>query len=95
MLCKQTIRLTNLIRVTMDPSCSHSGMFGEPGAGVHAFRVFGLAAVDVVGTIGLALLLSTLTRCSFPLGCLIAFSLGIAAHRLFCVRTTIDRLLFR
>lgn len=36
--------------------CDHRGVFGEPGKGVHATRVFGMAAVDLLATFFAALL---------------------------------------
>ena len=34
------------------------------------------------------------STCSYYLAVLISFIIGIVVHRLFCVRTTIDKLLF-
>lgn len=34
--------------------CPYANVFGEPGKGVHSWRVFDLPVVDVVGTLGLA-----------------------------------------
>ena len=74
--------------------CRYAGMFGTPGTGAHAYRIANLAVVDVLGTFGLAWILSRMTGWSFATACLVAFATGILAHRLFCVRTTLDALLF-
>jgi hypothetical protein len=64
------------------------------GEGVHSYRLFNVAIFDVVATILGAFVLSYITNKSF-LGILIAlFIVGIGLHHLFCVRTTVDKLLF-
>lgn len=80
----------------------HRDMFGAPRTGAHAWRVGGLAAVDVIATVVGAVLLALLAAYTTkkPLGGLLLvalvalFSLGIAMHRLFGVRTTVDKILF-
>jgi hypothetical protein len=54
----------------------------------------GFAIVDVVLTVLVAWLLSYWA--GWPLGWTVlgAFLAGIVVHRMFCVRTTVDRLLF-
>ena len=74
--------------------CRYSEALGKPGDGVHSPRLGGLAIVDVLLTVALAALLSHLFRWSFPCTLLCCFGAVIAAHRLFCVHTTVDRLLF-
>ena len=74
--------------------CKYKNMFGEPDTGAHSYRFFNIAVVDVVLTILAAYFLSWLTKYSF-FYCVIAFFiLGIIAHRAFCVRTTVDKILF-
>uniref|UniRef100_A0A6C0D3S9 Uncharacterized protein n=1 Tax=viral metagenome TaxID=1070528 RepID=A0A6C0D3S9_9ZZZZ len=71
-------------------------MVGIPGKGIHSYRIFDIAIVDTVETILVALAIAYFTNNmkSFPyiLGGL--FFLGIVLHRLFCVRTTVDKFLF-
>lgn len=69
-------------------------IFGEPNKGVHSYRLFDVAIVDVILTIVIGFLISYLFNVSFWKTLLILFLLGIILHRLFCVRTTIDKLLF-
>jgi len=38
--------------------CQYKNIFGEPGTGIHSYRVFGFAAVDILGTILGALFIS-------------------------------------
>lgn len=78
----------------MDGLCKYKDMFGKPGQGVHSYRFMGVAIIDVILTILVAWLISflsgwTLWKCIVGM-----FVLGIIAHRLYCVRTKIDTLLF-
>ena len=74
--------------------CQYKNIFGEPGKGVHSYRVKGFAIVDIVGTILAALLISWVLDTYFISTLVILFLLGIILHRLFCVRTTLDTLIF-
>jgi hypothetical protein len=67
---------------------------GEPGKGIHRYRLFHLAIVDVLFTIIAGYFLSLITPYSFWLCTLLLFLLGIVAHRSFGVSTTLDKLLF-
>ena len=71
-------------------------MFGEPNTGLHKYRLFNIALVDLVSTIALAYVIHLYNPEYMFLHILvILFILGIVLHRLFCVRTTIDKLLFK
>lgn len=69
-------------------------MFGEPGTGAHAFRIFDIAVADVGFVILAAAGISWLSGKSVILITMALFILGIFAHRVFCVRTTVDKILF-
>ena len=73
--------------------CRYASAGGSPGEGVHV-HVLGVAAFDVAGTLLAAWLLARAFRQPFWAWALGLFALGVLAHRLFCVRTTVDRLLF-
>lgn len=77
--------------------CKYSEIFGKVGEGPHSFRIFDIAVVDVIFTIIGAFLIHRFILPQYQfLHILIAlFILGIALHRFFCVRTTIDKMLFR
>ena len=75
--------------------CEYKNIFGKVGQGVHSYRIANIAVVDVVATILVAFIIHYFIpeyRMIYILFWL--FILGIIIHRLFCVRTTIDRLLF-
>lgn len=69
-------------------------MFGEPKKGVHSYRIFNLAIVDIVCTIVVAYGISYWFNQNFIKVLIALFVLGIVFHRLFCVRTTVDIWLF-
>ncbi len=74
--------------------CQYRDVFGKPREGAHAYRLFDFAVVDVLLTVVVGYVLSR-TLGKQPLLVIGAlFVTGIALHRLFCVRTTLDRLLF-
>ena len=81
--------------------CKYKNIFGEPNTGIHSVRFFNIAIIDVIGTIIGSLILQVFIIHVFDyyinlsLIALVCFSLGILLHRLFCVRTTIDKLLFK
>jgi len=85
--------------------CKYANALGEPGKGVHSIRLFNIAIVDVLSTIALAFLFAIFFKYAIKLEAtflsiffitsLSLFIIGIILHRLFCVRTTIDKLIFR
>jgi hypothetical protein len=75
--------------------CKYKDIFGKVGEGVHSYRIFNIAIVDVVFTIlGAFIIHLFLPKYKFIYILLVLFLSGIFLHRLFCVRTTIDKLLF-
>ena len=74
--------------------CPYKYIFGEPNKGVHSYRIFDIAIIDVIFTLIGAYIISIYYKCNFIHVSIVLFILGIIAHRLFCVRTTIDKLLF-
>jgi len=74
--------------------CKYKNILGVPGQGPHSYRIFNIAIVDVVLTIILAYIISYNYNVSFVKSSITLFILGIVLHRVFCVRTTIDKLLF-
>ena len=74
--------------------CKYKDVFGRPKEGAHALRVFDVAVVDVVLTLVVAVAVSAHFHVPVWQCALALFALGIAAHRAFCVRTTVDKALF-
>jgi hypothetical protein len=74
--------------------CTYKDIFGKPNTNAHSFRIFDIAIVDVIVTVIIGLLLSNIFKTNLTNTLIFLFILGIIVHRLFCVRTTIDKLLF-
>jgi hypothetical protein len=74
--------------------CEFRDMFGKPGEGVHSFRVFDIAVVDVILTFLLAWGVSELLHVNYWVVLLALFLTAIILHRLFCVNTTVNVALF-
>jgi len=74
--------------------CKYKDIFGNPGQGIHSYRLFGIAIIDVLMTVMLAFIIKYFTKYSFLYILITLFILGIFLHYLFCVKTTIDKLLF-
>jgi len=75
--------------------CKYKDLFGKVGTGLHSIRICNIAVVDVLLTILAAYLISRMIpQSSFYCILLVLFLLGIILHRLFCVKTTIDKLIF-
>lgn len=78
-------------------SCSfakYSNIFGEPKTGFHEFRILDVAVNDLLGTVVISGLISYNYDFSFLSVFLFFIVLGIAFHRLFCVNTTINKIIF-
>ena len=78
-------------------ACKYSEIFGKTGEGAHSFRILDVAIIDVIFTIVGAYVIHRLVLPQYPFlfVLIMLFALGIVMHRLFCVRTTVDKLLFR
>jgi hypothetical protein len=74
--------------------CKYKNALGIPGKGIHSYRFFGMAIADIIMTIVGAFIISYFSKISFIKTLLVLFLLGIILHRIFCVRTTIDKLIF-
>ena len=76
--------------------CKYKDIFGKVGKGIHAYRICNIAIVDVLFTIlGAYLIHLVFLKYSFTCILISLFVTGIILHRIFCVRTTIDKILFR
>ena len=74
--------------------CNYKNIFGAPNTGSHKYRIFNIAIVDVVATVLVGYMISKIFNYDLKKVLVILFLLGIIAHRLFCVRTTVDKILF-
>lgn len=76
--------------------CKYKNVLGEPGKGIHSYRIWNIAVVDVIMTIIGALIIKLLffKNCHYGAVLFWFFFLGIVLHKLFCVDTTINKYLF-
>lgn len=74
--------------------CNYKNIFGKPKRGIHKYRFLNLAIIDVIFTIIGAFIISYFFKLNFIFTTFSLLILAIIFHRLFCVRTTIDKLLF-
>ena len=77
-----------------NPLCKYKNIFGEPGTGIHQYKVAGISVVDVLVVIVGGLFISYFSGWSIYPVLVVLFVSGIVIHRLFCVRSGIDKLLF-
>lgn len=83
--------------------CKYKNLFGEPKTGLHNYRIFDFAIFDILTTILgsviihqiiIVQILKKSDTIKLWMVIVFMFLLGILVHRLFCVRTTVDKLLF-
>jgi hypothetical protein len=80
--------------------CKFSNSLGIPNKGIHSIRLFNVAIIDVIFTIlGAFFLYYSINKLfkikiSFWIYLIVLFILGILLHKLFCVETTINKLIF-
>ncbi len=73
--------------------CKYKNLFGEPKKGIHSYRIYDIAVLDVLVTVLIGVAISYFTKKNLFLVLIILFLLGIYVHKLFCVETTINKLL--
>lgn len=78
----------------MDPLCKYRDALGIPGQGIHSYRIFNIAIADVVMTLIGAVFVSYAFKMSYIRSAVLLFLLGIVLHQVFCVRTTVNKILF-
>ena len=74
--------------------CRYKNVLGKPNEGIHSFRILDVAVVDVFMTMLLGIISGIIMNKSIRKMTLILFCIGILLHRLFCVNTTINMILF-
>ena len=74
--------------------CSYKNIFGKPNEGVHSYRIANIAVVDVGATVIGAYLISKLFKWNFLKTLIVLFIIGIIAHKVFCVKTTVDKAIY-
>ncbi|OUU16492.1 MAG: hypothetical protein CBB97_22660 [Candidatus Endolissoclinum sp. TMED37] len=85
-----------IIFIYMLNFCKYKDVLGKPKEGVHSIRFMNISVIDVLLTILLAIFIKTymFNETEMSIILLGTFIIGIIIHRIFCVKTTIDKLLF-
>lgn len=74
--------------------CQYKDMLGTPGVGFHNHFGTNFAVLDLLGTIGIAYWISTSYKYSFPKTFTGLMCVAIGLHRVFCVNTTLNKMIF-
>lgn len=74
--------------------CKYRHIFGKEREGIHSIRIFDIAIIDVLLTILTAYFISVYFKYNFIIILLLLFVFGIILHRIFCVKTKVDIILF-
>ena len=76
-------------------SCNNANILGEPGKGAHRLHIGGIALVDLLLTLGLALVLSYIPGSPpFTIWIIILLLLAIVLHAGFCTKTSVIEWLY-
>jgi len=69
-------------------------LIGVPGEGIHSYRIFNIAYMDVIIVLVAAILIAWAMNWSYMKTIVGIFILGIVVHKVLCVGTTVDKALF-
>jgi hypothetical protein len=69
-------------------------IIGVPGVGIHSYRIFNIAYMDVLVVLIGSILLARIMKWNYTRTIVAMFILGIVVHRIFDVKSTVDKLLF-
>lgn len=76
--------------------CKYKNIFGEPNKGLRSkYRILGISLIDLVPTLIIAYFFAYFMDIPYWVSLVVFFIAMIFFHRIFCVRTTTDKLLFR
>ncbi len=74
--------------------CKYKDIIGKPGTGVHSYRLFDVAIVDVLVVILTGYLISIYFKYNLIFVLTILFISGVISHEIFCVKSTVNKFLF-
>lgn len=77
-----------------NPFCQYKDLFGKPNTGLRKYRIFDIAVFDTIIVIIISYIIAWVLKWTFWKVLAIVFISGIFVHRLFCVRTGLDKKLF-
>ncbi len=74
--------------------CKYKNIFGMPRKGAHSYRIFDIAIVDLFATIIVAYIISKYYKYNFYKVLALLIMIGIISHKIFCVDTKLNQILF-
>jgi len=75
--------------------CEYNKIFGEPRKGVHKYRLFDFAIIDIIFTVLFAYFINKYMNINnFTLVFIILIIFAIIFHKIFCVRTKLNQIIF-
>jgi hypothetical protein len=77
-----------------NPFAQYRDIFGEPNTGLRKYRIFDIAIFDTLIVVIISYAISWFFKWTFWKVLAIIFISGIFIHRLFTVRTGLDKKLF-
>lgn len=72
--------------------CQNSDIFGKSGEGLHSYRLGPFAAVDLILTVIVAILISFIVDSSILKIFIILWIIAEILHKIFCIKTTFWRI---
>lgn len=78
-----------------NPFCKYKDLFGKPNTGLRKYRIFNIAIFDTVIVIIISYIIAWFLNWTFWKVLAIIFIFGIFAHRIFCVQTGLDKIIFQ
>lgn len=75
--------------------CPYKNLIGKPDTGVHKYKILHISVFNTLVVVIFSYMISRYYNEDFKLVFFASLLLGIIIHRLFCVRTTVDKLIFR
>ena len=74
--------------------CKYKNIFGEERKGLHSFRIFDIAIIDLLLTILFAYFISKKYNYNIKLILFLLLILSVIIHKIFCVKTTLTNIFF-
>ena len=69
-------------------------IIGVPNVGIHSYRIFDIAYMDIIVVLIGSIMLAWLMKWNYVATIIGMFVFGIVVHRVLDVRTTVDKWLF-
>ena len=74
--------------------CKYKNAFGKLNTGIHSYKIGGISILEFGVAASAGYILSFILRTRFVQTIILFLILGRIIHRMFCVRTTVDKFLF-